>query len=302
MALYDTFAQVGKKEDITDVISNISPTKTPFQTSIGGIKVWNTLFQWQEDSLATANGANYQIEGFTAVDATLIPTVMRSNYTQIFQKTIKVSNTADAVSTYGRAKEAAYQMAKAAAEVKRDLEMTLVGNATQTAVAGASGVTARQMAGVTAQIAAGALTKTGATSNPITEALLLTNLQACYTNGAEPNTIMVTPADSLVIAGFAAATGRLRDLTDLSDNAQKIVNAVTVYVSPFGEQKVVLNRFLYQYETIIYDPMMWKLATLRPWTRETLAKTGDNLMMMIVGEFSLQHKNYLATGRIQKSA
>ena len=301
MALYDSFAQVGKKEDVSDIITNLSPTKTPFQTSIGGMKVYNTLFQWQEDSLAAASGSNYQIEGFTASDATLIPTVMRSNYTQIFQKTIKVSETADAISTYGRAKEAAYQMAKAAAEVKRDLEMTLVGNATQAAVAGATGATARQMAGVTNQIAAGVTTKTGATSNPITEALLLTNLQACYTNGADPSTISVTPADSIVVAGFAAATGRLRDMND-GPSGQTIVNAVTVYVSPFGQQSVVLNRFQYQYETIIYDPGMWKLATLRPWTRETLAKTGDNMLMMLVGEFSLMHKNQLATGRIQKSA
>ena len=301
MALFDAFAQVGKKEDITDVIVNLSPTKTPCQTSIGSMKVWNTLFQWQEDSLATANGSNAQIEGFTAVDATLIPTVMRSNYTQILQKTIKVSNTADAISTYGRAKEAAYQMAKAAAELKRDLETVMLGNASQVAVAGASGVTARQMAGVTAQIATATTTKTGAPSNPITEAFLLTNLQACYTNGAEPTTISVTPADSLVLAGFGAATGRIRDLGN-GPSEKTIVNAVTVYVSPFGEQNVVLNRFQYQYETIIYDPAMWKLATLRPWTRETLAKIGDNLMMMIVGEFSLMHKNQLATGRIQKSA
>lgn len=302
MALFDAFQQVGKKEDITDIITTITPTKVPFQTAIGSMKVWNTLFQWQEDSLAAVNSANAQIEGFTATDATLIPTVMRTNYTQILQKTIKVSDTADAVATYGRAKEAAYQMAKAAAEVKRDLEYFLVGSQ-QTAVAGASGATARKFASVQAQIdLTNATTKTGASGNPITEPLLLTNLQLCYNNGADPNTIMVTPADSLIIAGFAAATGRLRDLSDLSDNGQKIVNAVTVYVSPFGEQKVVLNRFLNQYDTLIFDPNMWKLVTLRPWTRETLAKTGDNTLMMIVGEFSLMHKNQLASGRIFKSA
>jgi hypothetical protein len=50
---------------------------------------------------------------------------MRSNYTQILQKTIKVAETTDAVATYGRAKETAYQLAKAAAEVKRDLEVDL---------------------------------------------------------------------------------------------------------------------------------------------------------------------------------
>jgi hypothetical protein len=41
---------------------------------------------------------------------------------------------------------------------------------------------------------------------------------------------------------------------------------------------------------------MWSLATLRPWMRETLAKTGDSVKQMIVGEFSLKHKNFKASG------
>ena len=49
---FHTYDQVGIKEDISDVISNITPTNTPFQTLIKTEKVHNTLFQWQEDSLA----------------------------------------------------------------------------------------------------------------------------------------------------------------------------------------------------------------------------------------------------------
>ena len=109
---------------------------------------------------------------------------------------------------------------------------------------------------------------------------------------------MVTPADALVVAGFAAATGRERDL----GGSKSIVNAVNLYESPYGTVKVVLNRFLNQYDSLVLDRSMWQLATLRNWTRETLAKDGDNTKMMIVGEFSLVHKNQLGSGRIQKAA
>lgn len=106
MAQFYSYDQVGKKEDVSDLISNISPTKVPFQTMIGTEKVTNTLFQWQEDSLRAVQ-VNAAVEGFTASDATLSATTMRNNYTQILEKVIKVSETADAISTYGRARESA---------------------------------------------------------------------------------------------------------------------------------------------------------------------------------------------------
>ncbi len=46
---------VGAKEDVSDIISLISPTETPFTSSIGKESVHNTLFSWQEDALATPN-------------------------------------------------------------------------------------------------------------------------------------------------------------------------------------------------------------------------------------------------------
>lgn len=300
MAQYVTYDMVGIKEDVSDVISNITPTKTPFQSMIGSEKVSNKYFQWQEDSLRTV-AANAKVEGFTAVDSTRTPTTMRSNYTQILADTIKVSNTADAVSTYGRAKESAYEMAKVAAELKRDLEHAFVGME-NAAVAGDS-ATAREMASVFSQIDASMFVYTGATSTKPDEADVLSALQLTYTEGADPNTMMVTPTNSLEIADFAfknragTSLARSRDV-----DAKEVVNVVDVYVSPFGQVKVVLNRFLLAKRTLIFDPEMWKKCVLRNWTRETLAKTGDNVSMMLVGEFSLKHKNYKASAVIEEAA
>ncbi len=292
MALFQTYETVGIREDISDIISNISPTKTPFQSAIGNEKVTQTVFQWQEDSLRAVAAAPV-LEGADGADVTVNPTVMRSNTTQIFAETVKVSGTLDATSTYGRARESAYQLAKSSAQLKRDLENAFVGTA-QAKVSGAD-ATARQLAGFQTQVDTGNNIYTGGTSTAPTEANLLTALQYVYTAGADPTVIQVTPANSLVVAAFAAASGRTRffGVTD-----KTVTNVVNLYVSPFGEQKVQLNRFLKAAETLIYDPSMWSKVTLRPWFRETLAKTGDSLKQMIIGEFSLKHKNAKASAQI----
>jgi hypothetical protein len=315
MALQTTYDLVGIKEDVSDVISNIAPTKTPFQTSLTNEGADNTVFQWQEDDLA-AVGANAQIDGFTAqapqVAALGTPgtyvgtlaataTVMRSNFTQILSKTIRVSGTADRVRKYGRERELAYQLAKRSAELKRDLEHAYVGLA-QTATAG-NASTARLMASATTMIDASVRVVNGA-STALTEAMILQANQNLFSAGSEASIIMVKPADSLRVANFAYVAPlaglanqpgqRLRDAGD----STTIVNTVDVYRSPFGTQRVVLNRFINATHCIVYDPEMWRKVTLRPWFRETLGKNGDNTAVMLVGEYSLKHRNFRASSFI----
>ena len=301
-----SYDQVGLKEDISDIITNISPTKTPFQTSIGNETVWNTLFQWQEDSLQ-AVGTNAQLEGFTAPSAVSQETVMRSNNTQIFAKVASASGTTDAVKAYGRGKELAYQLAMRSAEIKRDLENAFIG-VTTGSVAGSS-TTARQTGSAASMIDAtvtftngtgGGLNFVGTTpaAAVITETAVLDVLQQLYTDGAEPNTIMVKPADALNVAAFQG-----NNRTRFVDNGDRsVVNAVDFYDSPFGKIKVTLNRFIVPTDSLIIDPAMWKKAVLRNWFRETLAKTGDATTVQIVGEFGLKHRNFKASGRITNLA
>jgi hypothetical protein len=289
MTIYSTYDQVGLAEDVSDVISNISPTKTPFQTAIGSEKVSARLFEWQEDSLRSA-ADNKALEGFTAADVARTPTVMRSNYTQIMRDVFRVTATADAVKTYGRAKETAYQLAKTGEELKRDLEFAFVGQK-NAAVAGAEN-TEREMAASFNMIDAGNVEAGGTAA--LTETMLLNNHQAIYDEGGEPDIFMIKPADSLIVANFAAASGRDRDF----GQSKRITNVVDLYVSPFGELKVVLNRFMLNTTAMLLQTDMWKKCVLRPWSRTTLAKDGDSERHMVVGEFSLKHKNFKSSGYI----
>lgn len=299
MPTFTTYDQVGKAEDVSDIISNISPTKTPFQASLKSEKISARSFDWQEDELRAVQ-VNAQIEGFTASDATLSATTLRSNVAQILEKTIKVSSTADVIKTYGRAKETAYQLSKAGEELNRDLEHAMVG-VTQNAVTGNSS-TARQMASALNQIAAATTVTTdsdtgtaGNQAGPLTEANVLALHQSLYNEGADPSILMVKPADARIVANFTGASGRNRTI---NDGSKTLVNAVDLYVSPFGELKVVINRFIKSDHALMYEPDMWRKAVLRPWSRTMLAKSGDNEMHLLVGEYSLKHMNQKGSGKI----
>jgi hypothetical protein len=86
----------------------------------------------------------------------------------------------------------------------------------------------------------------------------------------------------------------------INDASTKLVNVIDLYVSPFGEMKVISNRFQKATDALLFDPAMWSKLVLRNWTRETLAKTGDNESHMIVGEFSLKHKNFSASAVVNQ--
>lgn len=281
-----TYDQVGIKEDVSAVISNITPAKTPFQAMIGAEDISNTIHQWQEDELAAVKD-NAKVEGFEATDVDLNPTVMRQNNTQILSDTFRVSGTADAIDTYGRSKETAYQLVKKGKELKRDLEHAMVGTG-QTAVGGDSG-TARKMAGFQAQVDSSLVFDNGAVARDLTEGLILQADQALYDAGGEASILMVKPADTLKVADFAqdGTKERGRDF----GAAEKVVNVVRVYVSPFGEKKVVSNRFIKATDAFLFDPSDWKQLVLRGWNRELLAKTGDSKRHMLLGEFSLKNAN-----------
>lgn len=283
MTRYDI---VGVKEDISDIISNITPSDTPFMSAIGTEGIDNTIHQWQEDSLLPV-GTNAQLEAFTALASVQQPTVMRSNTTQILSKTASASGTADRVKKYGRAKELSYQLGMRSTEIKKDLENVFVGvGVGQVSVAGSNTV-ARQMAGAQAQIST-VVTVTG----PLAETPVLNVSQATYAAGAQPKVLMIKPNDALKVAGFKSS-GRT---TYVDNDDKKITNVVEVYESPYGTLKVVKNRILKATDALVLDPSMWKRLVLRNWSRETLAKTGDSTNVMILGEFSLKHKNFAASG------
>jgi len=285
-----TYDQVGKKEDFEQVIYDITPTQTPFLSSIGSSTAEATLHQWMQDSLASV-GSNILVEGADAGAASTVTQVIKSANTQIFGKVVQVSGTAEAIGLHARTSDLANAIAKAGKELKRDIEHSFVGLG-QAGTAG-SGSAGRQLTSAANQISA-TTTNTAGSNRALSEALILDVLEKTYNEGAEPNQIQVTPSHSLIVAGFAATSGRTRDF----DTGTKLVNAVDIYVSPFGSVSIVPNRFLQANTALVLDTEYWSRAVLRPMQTIQLSRTGDSDKRQMLTELTLVCKSDIASGKI----
>ena len=285
-----TFDQVGKREDVEDIIYDISPTDTVMLSSIGTSTAGATLHQWLQDSLAPV-AANAKVEGADAGNASTVTQTVKTANTQIFDKVVQVSGTAEAVGTYGRTSDLAYAIAKAGKEIKRDIEHSFVG-AGQAGTAGNSS-TARQLTSAANQISA-ATTNTAGSNRSLSEALVLDVAQKVYEKGGDATQMQVTPSHSVTVAGFATAAGRQRDF----GTGTTVVQAVDVLITPFGQLSVTPNRHLDANTVLILDTEYWSRAVLRPMQTVVLARTGDSDKRQMLTELTLVCEHDEASGKI----
>ena len=318
-----TYDAKGIREDLSDLIADISPTQTPFQSNINTREAENTYFEWQTDSLSAASATpvveGQDLSSFTAVT----PTVRLGNYAQINMVDFIISGTEQTVRKAGRQSEVGYQAAKAAKELKRNIEVACLLNGVG-AVVGAT-ATARVTAGfpgwlktnetstnVTVPSYSGS-TPTGAaqvwkafgTPTAFTEAMLKTTMQECFSSGGEPRMLMVSPFNKSAVSAFSGIASSRYNVDGAEPSV--IIGAADIYVSDFGNLSVVPNRFfttvidagagsLMNDWAFLIDTDEVALATLRPYRIEALAKSGDADKRMALSEWGLQVNNEAAHG------
>ena len=310
---FQTYQAIGNREDLSNMIYNISPTETPFVSMAKRGKATHKTFEWQTDALAAA-AANSQVEGDTPSNTTVTPTTRLFNATQILSKTFNISGTQQAVDPAGRADELAYQLVKYGKEVKRDLEKAMTGNTAY--AAGASG-TARvsgsleswmstnwttQNASATSAASpgwssTGVVASTDATTPAtVTEANVKAIIRACWTAGGNPDVILVGPYNKVKVSGFSGIG--TQSIDQKAGGQATIIAAADRYVSDFGAFKVVPSRFNRDRTMCILDMDFWELAYLRPFQQVPLAKVGDSDQRMVIVEVGLKSLNEGASGKI----
>ena len=308
---YQTYDSIGLREDLTDVIYDISPTDTPFMSGSARGSAKATLHEWQTDALEAVDGANAHIEGddidtFPAV----VPTVRVANFLQISRKLVLISGTLDVVDKAGRATEMAYQLAKRSKELKRDMETIATSN--QGGDAGSS-TTAREMAGLiawiktntnfdattgadpvyTSGVPAAGRTDSSAVRD-ITEVILKDVLQQVWDSGGDLVNLMLGPVNKQNMSAFAGIATKTfnRD----AEVPTAVIAAADVYVSDFGVLSVFANRFQRERDGIVWDPAFTSFNFLRPFRSVPLAKTGDAEKRMLLVEWTLKVRNEAALG------
>lgn len=106
---FSSYDAVGIREDLSDVIYDISPEETPFYTKCAKTKVSNTLVEWQTDALR-ASADNAHIEGDDTTAEARTATTRLNNRTQIFKNSVVIPGTDVGLNKAGRAREMAYQV------------------------------------------------------------------------------------------------------------------------------------------------------------------------------------------------
>jgi Family of unknown function (DUF5309) len=304
----NTYNAVGNREDLSDVIYDISPTTTPFLSGVAHTTATATNHEWQTDSIGTASASNAVVEGADATHTAAVPSVRLGNLTQISDKVPSVTRTQRKVDSAGRGDELDYQIMKFSKLLKNDMESALLSNKAK--VAGDAAAVARELAGIeswlstntqlgvggVAPLGDGTDVRTGGANLPLDEATLKTLLSDIYNTGGDPDMIMVNPFNKQAMSGFVGG-GTSGPAQRMVDGTTTTVNtAFDVYVSDFGSMKVVPNRFQVAESMLVLQMDMWAVAFIDNFIETPLAKTGDADQVQIISEYTLQARNQAASG------
>lgn len=303
---FDTYDSVGIREDLSDVIYNITPDETPFYSACKKTKAKSTLVEWQTDTLRSS-AVNAHIEGDeTSYDA-VSPTTRLVNRTQIFKNAVVIPDTDEGVNKAGRKQEIAYQTLKIAREQKLDIEKALFAN--QAAVAGSS-TAARKLAGLGAWVKTneengggtaaaptgdGTDARTGGTAQDLTQDDFDSVMQQIWTSGGNPDRVYLSPVNMNVALGFA---GNNNQRSQVQAGDETVVKSLDVYVTPWGTVEFVPSRECRGEDVYILQNDMWEVAVLRGTKNTEMAKTGDATKRQVVTELTLCSKNEAASGGI----
>ena len=304
---FDTYDSVGIREDLSDVIHNITPDETPFYSACKKTKAKSTLVEWQTDTLRSS-AVNAHVEGDeTAYDA-VTPTTRLVNRTQIFKNAVVIPDTDEGVNKAGRKQEIAYQTLKIAREQKLDIEKALFAN--QAAVAGNSTTTARKLAGLGAWVKTneengggsaaaptgdGTDARTAGTAQDLTQDDFDSVMQKIWTSGGNPDRVYLSPVNMNVALGFVGNNNQ-RSAVQAGD--ETVVKSLDVYVTPWGTVEFVPSRECRGSDVYILQNDMWEVAVLRGTKNTEMAKTGDATKRQVVTELTLCSKNEAASGGI----
>lgn len=315
---FSTYAQVGIKENVSNIITNITPDETPAFSTFKKFSVKNRLYEWQTDSLETPADNNKQ-EGDVVTVQTSVATTMLNNRTQISYKSLSVTDTAQAVSTYGRTNEYDYQVMKKGRELKTDVEIGLLKNAAK--AVGGTGGTNRISAGIPTWItnlARGTAptgdgsdtvdTGTALVTTALTYEMCATAMTMAFQDGGNPSIMMLPPKLKRSFSGLAfSSTPSTADVRyNLSSSKPAVaVGTVEKWLSDFGTVDVVVNRQMARatgsgvggasgsenmlnYAALFIDPSKVRIGILQDTEVIPLAKRGLADEAFIRNEWTLE--------------
>jgi len=306
---FDSYDAKGIREDLQDIIYDISPEETPFYSKCKKLTASNTLHEWQTDALRSS-AENAHIEGDETAFEARTATTRLGNHTQIFKNAVIIPDTDAGLKKAGRASEVAYQMLKVAKEQKLDIEKALFAN--QEKVAGNS-TTARKLAGASAWMKTNISKGSGAAADPtgdgsdartdgtqvdFTQARFDDVMQQIWEAGGKPDSVYLSAYQMNEALAFEGMNNQRSTIGASVGGTNAVINAIDVYVTPWGTVRFYPSRENRSRDVFIMQDDMWAVGILRPTKNIELAKTGDATKRQIVTELTLICSNEKASGGV----
>jgi len=294
-----TVSATALREELSDVIYNISPTDTPFISNIPKIKTNAYKHEWITDTLGNA-ALNQQAEGATASADGIGAGTRLSNYITISAKWFDISDVLEAVNSAGNLAKISYQTAKKLKELSRDMEYTLINEATGSATDTFKSYGLKYFLGSAHGTNYYNFGGSAAVTNLLTEDLYIARCQAIWDQGGKADMVLCPAQQKKKISAFNQSN---RQTVTTDADAKKMVSVVDFYESDFGVQRIYPERFS-SVDSTYYEWMfflqkdMWALATLLPVKVEKLAKTGLSQIVQISTAYTLESRNEAASAAL----
>lgn len=292
---FSTYGAIGNREDLSDIVYDVSPTETPVLSMLPRGKATATKHEWQTRALTAASGSNFVIEGDDATTDASTANTRIYNYCAISDKVARVTGTQEEVNKAGATSEMARQMEDRMRELKKDIETILLQNVAY--VAGDDS-TARKSAGLstyiktniskasdgTAATGNGSDIYTTGTARALSESLVEAALSLAWDNGGNPTMGVLNSFQKRKVAAFSGSSSK-----EMDGSSKKVVNSVDIYIDPLGNEiRFVPCRQAPAGTIFMIDPEYMKFCTLRNFKTTDLAKTGDSIRKQIIAEYTLE--------------
>jgi hypothetical protein len=311
---FQTTSAKGNREQLSDVVSRITPEDTPIYSMIEKVSFSGTHPEWETDDLA-APADNVQLEGDEYSFGATTAAVRVGNYTQIMRKDGIISGTQDAADNAGNVEKVKYQKLKKGIELRKDAEFSIV--TANASVGGATRKSGSLSTWITSNVSRGSsganggynsgtgltVAPTNGTQRAFTKSILDSVMQQGYQNGANYKHVFVSPYVKSVFVTFMSDSNvaSFRYAASSGKNNSIVANA-DVYEGPFGKVMVHPNRVMagsagLARNAFFVDPEFLCYGWFRKIQEDKeVAKTGDAKKFVLLGEGALKVKNEKGLG------
>lgn len=265
-AAYDASPLPDLVDDVSDLVRLISPFDTPLLDALGTplTPADTTRHEWLDKPLRGGES------------------VTRENYTQIFTEVVSISGSMDAVGLHAVEREFDYQVIQRLRELLRNLELTVICGFKASANPQGGAAVPRTMGGLLQFISGPEAVIADAAGADLDESTLNAALRQCWEKGGRPNAIVCNGFQKCKINAFAFSKQRYEP-----------GDPIAVYRSDFGEQRVMLSRWVPADTVLLLDLNKIHVRPLQgcSFFVKPLAESGDFKKAQIIGEYTLEVLN-----------